>query len=180
MINSSLLHGKRVRLTALEEDDLATMATWSLDAGYLRNLGAEPAVPQRIDELKKKWETSTESANGWLFAIRPLTEETLLGFIEIDGILWVHRTAWIAIGIGEPRHRGKGKGKEALSLAIDFAFQELNLHRLQLTVFAYNHGAIRLYESLGFVREGSYRQFLERDGKRHDMILYGLLRPEWK
>jgi RimJ/RimL family protein N-acetyltransferase len=37
-----------------------------------------------------------------------------------------------------------------------------------------------MYEKLGFVREGVYREFVERDGARHDLILYGLLRPEWR
>lgn len=57
---------------------------------------------------------------------------------------------------------------------------ELNLHKLQLTVFSYNTRAVSIYESLGFKREGSFREFLERDGRRHDMYLYGLLKREWK
>jgi RimJ/RimL family protein N-acetyltransferase len=66
-----------------------------------------------------------------------------------------------------------------MRLALDFAFRELNLHRICLTVFSYNPAAIKLYESLGFTREGVYREHLQRDGQRHDMILYGLLRREW-
>ena len=71
-------------------------------------------------------------------------------------------------------------GREAMQLALAFAFNELNLYRVCLTVFSYNDQAITLYERLGFVREGAYRQHLERDGRRYDMYLYGLLRPEWE
>lgn len=39
---------------------------------------------------------------------------------------------------------------------------------------------LRLYDSLGFVREGVYREHLQRDGQRYDMILYGILRHEWQ
>jgi RimJ/RimL family protein N-acetyltransferase len=46
-------------------------------------------------------------------------------------------------------------------------------------VFSYNKRAIALYEKLGFQREGVYREFLQRDGKRFDMYLYGILRREW-
>ena len=63
---------------------------------------------------------------------------------------------------------------------LDPAFGELNLHRVQLTVFAYNERAIALYEKLGFVREGVYREFMACDGVRYDMYLYGLLRREWE
>ena len=67
-----------------------------------------------------------------------------------------------------------------MRLLLDYAFGELNLHRFQLTVFAYNERASALYEKLGFVREGVFREFLLRDGTRYDMYLYGLLRREWE
>ena len=58
-----------------------------------------------------------------------------------------------------------------MRLALRFAFHELNLHRLQLTVFGYNEAAIRLYERLGFTREGHVpRIHLLRDGQRYDML----------
>jgi RimJ/RimL family protein N-acetyltransferase len=56
----------------------------------------------------------------------------------------------------------------------------MNLHRLQLTVLDYNARAIAMYERLGFQREGTYRELGLRDGRRYDMHLYGLLRPEWE
>lgn len=57
---------------------------------------------------------------------------------------------------------------------------ELNLHRVCLTVFSYNQAARTLYERLGFQHEGLYREQTMRDGQRHDMLLYGLLRREWQ
>ncbi|MCZ7546462.1 MAG: GNAT family N-acetyltransferase [Anaerolineae bacterium] len=79
-----------------------------------------------------------------------------------------------------PAQLGQGYGRAAIALALAFAFDELNLHRVQLTVFSYNTRAIALYEGLGFRREGVYREFLHRDGARHDMLLYGLLAREWR
>ena len=46
-------------------------------------------------------------------------------------------------------------------------------------MIAYNERAIKLYEKLGFTREGTLREFIFRDGNRYDMYLYGLLRHEW-
>lgn len=37
-----------------------------------------------------------------------------------------------------------------------------------------------MYETLGFQKEGVYREFLERYDQRYDMYLYGMLRHEWK
>jgi RimJ/RimL family protein N-acetyltransferase len=179
MLTSNLLQGSRVRLTALSTDDLPTIASWHQDAGFARLFDARPAAPKTIGMLDHWLDEYNRANNGFVFAIRPLGEETLIGFIEIEGIMWVHRHAWLSIAIGESAHQGRGYGAEALRLALQFAFQELNLHRVQLTVFSYNLRAIALYEKLGFMREGVYREHLQRDGKRHDMYLYGLLCDEW-
>ena len=84
----------------------------------------------------------------------------------------------LAIFIG-PEYQGAGYGREAMELALRYAFHELNLFRVQLYVFGYNTRAINLYESIGFVREGTLRQSIHRDGVRYDTYVYGILRDEW-
>jgi RimJ/RimL family protein N-acetyltransferase len=128
-----------------------------------------------------EWIKTANSAapNGYLLGIRPLANDDLLGYIELDGILWNQSTSWISIALGDAEHRGQGFGSEALALALRFAFDELNLRRVQLTVFSYNTRAIATYERLGFTHEGTFREALLRDGQTHDMLLYGLLRREW-
>ena len=112
-------------------------------------------------------------------AVRRLEDDTLLGVINIEDILWPHAVGWLSISIGDRANWGKGYGGEAMRLVLNYAFRELNLHRVQLTVFEYNVRAILLYEKLGFRREGVSREFMQRDGKRYDMYLYGLLSREW-
>ncbi len=60
---------------------------------------------------------------------------------------------------------------QAITLA-----RERRLHRVELTVVADNHRAIRLYEKVGFQREGLKREnYLGEDGKYHDEIIMGIL-----
>ena len=54
------------------------------------------------------------------------------------------------------------------------------MHRVTITVFGYNERSMALAEKAGFQREGVFRERLQRDGKRYDMLLYGLLRREWE
>ena len=56
------------------------------------------------------------------------------GIIRVD---WKNRMAKLAIMIGKP-YRGKGYGKEAMELLCDFCFREMNLHKLRVSVFAFN------------------------------------------
>ena len=178
-IARNLWQGQTVRLTAVSKDDLPALARWYRDAGFLRLWNADAAKPQTEADLGKWLEEEAKKPNAYQFAIRPVDGDGLLGLLESDFILWNHGSGWIAIGFGEREHWGKGYGREAMQMLLDFAFRELNLYRVQLTVFAYNERAIALYEKLGFVREGVYREFLLRDGQRYDMLLYGLLRREW-
>jgi RimJ/RimL family protein N-acetyltransferase len=47
-------------------------------------------------------------------------------------------------------------------------------------VFSYNERAIVMYEKAGYRREGVFREFMQRDGQRYDMYLYGLPSEEWE
>ncbi|HEU5012611.1 MAG TPA: GNAT family protein [Roseiflexaceae bacterium] len=179
-MNNPLFSDTTIRLTALTREDLPTIARWYEDADMQRLFDARPAAPRSITDLEQWLDGQRGAHNGVLLGIRRQTDDALLGYVELDGILWAQRVGGLAIVIGERAERGKGYGHAAMQLALRYAFDELNLHRVQLTVFSYNTAAIRLYERLGFQREGVYREFLERDGQRHDMFLYGLLRREWK
>lgn len=178
MLNGSLLSGKKIALGAFREEDIKTIIQWHTDEIVMRNLDALPVKPKQEKEIKKWLEESSQDT--FRFAVRLNDTKELIGYAELNGILWPHRTSWITIAIAEESKWGRGYGKEAIQCLICYAFMELNLHRLQLTVFSYNTRAVSLYESLGFKREGSFREFLERDGRRHDMYLYGLLKREWK
>ena len=180
MITPNLLRGEQVRLTAPTSADLPTITGWWADPDFLRLYNTAPAAPRNEDQLGRRFDFSHTSPDTFLFAIRLLAEDTLLGLLEFDGVDWSNRTTFVSIGIGAAEHRGQGYGADAMRVGLRFAFHELNLHRVCLTVFSYNAPAIALYERLGFVREGVYREHIERDGQRYDMILYGLLRREWE
>ena len=180
MILSKLLSGERVRLTALTLDDLPTIARWYEDAEFMRLYDARPAQPKSRTELEQ-WLAERHKAKDMVaFAVRPQGSDGLIGTVELDGILWVHGVCGFGIAIGDRAHWGQGYGYEAACLSLAFAFDELNLHRVTATVFSYNARSIALLEKLGFQREGVYREFLQRDGARHDMLLYGLLHWEWQ
>jgi RimJ/RimL family protein N-acetyltransferase len=180
MAINKLFEGQHLRLTALNKDDLTLVTQWYKDSEFFRNYDATPAFPHESEKWEQWLADRQQDKASFLFAIRLITTGRLIGWTEIEGILWTQRNAWLSIAIGDPTQRGKGFGTEAVSLLLDYAFNELNLHRIQLTVFAYNQAAIHMYEKLGFTREGSYREFVERDGQRYDMLLYGMLAREWR
>lgn len=175
-----LLSGESLVLDAVGEGDLPCLGKWFNDTGFMRHYDTAPArpmTPGRVRSLLSYYESSDERL---LLAVRYKETGQMIGIAGFDEIIWSNATATVFIGIGEKEYTGKGLGAQAMRLLIDFGFSELNFHRIQLNVISYNEPAIRLYESLGFVREGAFREYVHRDGKRYDLLLYALLRREWK
>jgi RimJ/RimL family protein N-acetyltransferase len=63
---------------------------------------------------------------------------------------------------------------------LDHAFGTLRLHRVSLSVFAFNERAIRSYRRVGFVVEGRSREAIWRDGRYWDEIHMSVLDDEWE
>lgn len=177
---ASLFESQHVRLTALRDGDAATMARWHEDSWFVRLINADPARPQSESQIQAFIDEMRKRHNAYLFAVRLTETDALIGWVELDGILWNGGSTMLGIAFGDRTNWDRGYGREAMELVLRFAFDELNLHRVGLTVYAYNERAIALYEKLGFVQEGAQREFLHRNGQRYDMLMYGMLRREWE
>lgn len=90
-----------------------------------------------------------------------------------------HRNATLAIDV-LPQYQGQGYGSEAIKWALRWAFVTRGLHRVNIDVFAYNAGAQRLYERLGFRVEGRRREFVWFEGRWYDDVKLGMLEGEWR
>lgn len=82
-----------------------------------------------------------------------------------------NRGAELFAYIGDPDRRGRGAGTEATKTLCRLCFGKLNLHRLFVTVFAYNAPALASYERAGFKKEAVLREHLYRSGRYHNVIL---------
>jgi RimJ/RimL family protein N-acetyltransferase len=183
-MSKSIFQGELVRFVVPEPELAAGLfSKWSRDSEFIHLLDAEPARLFSVEKYKEWFEKHfiEEQKNDELFfLIHSLEEDRAIGLIGLDGIRWVHGEAWVDIGLGERDYWGKGYGSDAMRVLLRYAFAELNLHRLSLSVFEYNTRAIRAYEKSGFTVEGRARQFLNRGGQRYDLIFMGLLRREWE
>ncbi|KAH8655774.1 acyl-CoA N-acyltransferase [Xylariales sp. PMI_506] len=90
-----------------------------------------------------------------------------------------HRKTMLGINIIDA-YQGKGYGPEAINWALDWAFKFGGMHRVGLTCFEFNNRGQRVYERLGFIKEGIIRESLWFNRAWHDEILYGMLESEWE
>jgi RimJ/RimL family protein N-acetyltransferase len=175
-----ILEGKLVTLKATDpEADHTFFNTWQQDNHFARLLDADPIIlwPKK---MTKEW-LEKGLADIFGFTIYKKGANTVpIGFISLDEINHVSGDCWVGVGIGDRENWSKGYGTDAMRVILRYAFCMLNLHHVSLSVFDYNPRAMRSYEKAGFVREGVEPQFLEREGKRFDIILMGILCSEWK
>ncbi|MHB9034731.1 MAG: GNAT family N-acetyltransferase [Anaerolineae bacterium] len=179
MLYAELLRGENIILTAITKADAAAIAKWTEDGEYLRLLDTGPAVPLNEDQVLEWISEIPKRKNNYAFGLRRKSDNALVGVAELDEVNFQHGNSGLSIGLGKP-YWDMGLGSEAMELIVRYAFQELNLHRLQLTVFDYNQRAQAVYRKVGFVEEGRLREWILRDGQRYDMLWMGLLARDWR
>ncbi len=72
-----------------------------------------------------------------------------------------------------------GTGKRVCSIALDFVFKELNIHKVAGQVLDFNIASIRLHQRLGFIQEGTLREHILIGEKHHDLLCFAVLSKEW-
>ena len=76
-------------------------------------------------------------------------------------------------------HAGRGLMREGLLHAVEFAFKDLRLHRLEANIQPDNKRSAALVNSLGFRLEGRSRKYLKISGRWRDHDRWAILREEW-
>jgi RimJ/RimL family protein N-acetyltransferase len=105
---------------------------------------------------------------------------TTVGWLTLDAHVFVrhHRTCNLGVMIAAP-YQAKGFGTEAINWALDWAFGVAGMHAVRLSCFSFNVRAMKLYERLGFVKEGQLRESYYLKSQWHDRIFYSILEKEW-
>ncbi len=91
----------------------------------------------------------------------------------------MNHNAEFGIVIWNKQYWDQGLGAEATQLLLKYAFEQLNLNRVGLQVFAFNDRAIAMYNKVGFQQVGKLRKSVFRDGSYHDELLMDILREDW-
>lgn len=179
---NDILSGTLVRLSAYDPEEMSkAYSRWNRNSEYSRLLSSS-SRPMQSPQKAVKWmeeEVGEISPASYCFSIRALSDDRLLGDLGLDIVDWSGCDAFVGLGIGETEYWGKGYGTDAMNILLYFAFMAINLRRVTLSVFEYNPRAIRSYEKAGFQHEGRMRKFLNKEGKRWDMLYMGILRAEW-
>lgn len=172
------LESERIYLSPMTIEDAEDYTKWMNDRRVTDNIHSTAKVITSMNE--KEWIEKITSRGGHTFAIISKDNNKLIGNCGLMDTIYTDGTATIGIFIGEEEYRGKGLGTEVIDLLLDFGFNNLRLHNINLAVFDFNEPAIKCYKKLGFKEYGRRHESYYLDGKWHDEIEMEILEDDYR
>ena len=174
-----VLVGKLCTLRPVEESDVTEeYVSWLNDPEVHRYLGLGRVHLTRADVLASV-QRFRASDRDILLAIIDRKSDRHIGNVALNRVNWVHRNADTGLVIGCKEFWGKGYASEAWILLLEYAFRELNLHKVIATVVAGHESSQAALQKVGFKVEGRQREEFFLDGQYRDYIRLGVLHGEF-
>ena len=180
--NQRTIIGKTVKLIPFTETHLRNpnYLSWLHDYEVIRylNLPAYVKKPVSFEEVKNYVRSIIANESTFFYAVETLDNQ-FIGTFKIGHIDWHAKNVNLGIMIGDKNYWGKGIGKELFSIAIEFCFSELEMHKVYGGCMGPNISMRTVFLSLGFKEEGCFRERDFFENKFSDHFHYGLLRQEY-
>lgn len=169
--------GKSVTLRAIEKEDLELMREM-LNDPEIESLVVGWAFPVSKYQQNQWYESNVNNPTNKRFIIE--TEERAVGLATLTNIDWKNRKATHGIKIARGEYRARGIGTDAVMAIMRYAFEELQLNRLESTILEFNEGSKKLYcGKCGWSIEGKQRKSIFKNGAYHDLLIVGILRTDY-
>lgn len=172
------LSGEKIYLATLERANCLKIYE---DTEYDFTHPTEPFIIGRSVEGAYDWFDDIQKSSGSIH-IRLgifLPDGTVIGDIALQDLDWRNRTCTLGYGLTKLSYYSRGYVTDAVEVILRYAFDHLGLIRIGATTQENNIGSQKVLEKNGFILEGRERQVIDFAGKRHDRLLYGLLRDDY-
>ena len=174
------LQTDRLRLRPFADTDADALFALHSNAFVLRYWDAPPwSEPARAERFISACRQMAEEGSGARLAIDRVSDGTFVGWCSLTGWNPGFRSARMGYCLVEAAW-GYGYATEAAGAVLQWAFDTLDLNRVQAETDTRNVASARVLEKLGFVREGTLREDCVVNGDVSDSWVYGLLRREWR
>jgi len=172
------IEGKEICFAVQDSDHIDLYAKWMNNPKV--RVFARWETPIRVEDIKKWFEPKEGRVPNFIvFEIWHKKDKKPIGQCGLGWINWVSGWANAFLSIGEPEYWGKNIATEATEMLVEYAFNELNLNKLQGGAAVENIGSWSVAEKVGFKFEGIRKDGMYVNGKYHDSKTYRILKEEW-
>jgi len=166
-----LLEGNNVNLRIMEKEDLSFYVKWVNDPSFFGEYN--PLEQTTKAEMEKNYDSAIAERRRFFIEKKDGTKIGVVNTFPVGDLLEIGFTLI-------PSERGKGYGLEAVVILVDYLFLARDLVRVQATTDLRNVASQKVLEKAGFTREGVVRKSIFLRGQWRDLLLYSILREEWK
>jgi len=170
------LKGKNIVLRAIESSDLQ----------FLKDMINDPEIEKMV--VGWSFPISSQDQENW-YAHQKVNENIVrliveldkkpVGLVSLNNIDWKNRKATTAIKLHSTCPKRMGVGTDALNVLLHYAFEELNLNRLEAAWIVYNQASENLHLKCGWKIEGVQRKAIFKNGEYHDLKIAGIMKNEY-
>jgi RimJ/RimL family protein N-acetyltransferase len=173
-----------IRLEPFTPADFPQLIEW-IDSEQLLSewSGAMFSYPLTTRALEWYIEGANDFDNPEVFIYKAVDAATggTVGHISLGGISDTNRSGRITrVLVGHGSARGKGYCPAMIKAMLQIGFAELNLHRIELGVYSFNHAAIRCYRKCGFRTDGVMRDVARHGDEYWSLVEMSILEDEWR
>ncbi len=174
------LRTARLRLRAFEDSDANALFALHSSAYVLRYWDAPPWSERvRATRFIAACRQMAQEGTGVRLAVDRVCDEAFIGWCSLTSWNPDYRSTLLGYCYTDAAW-GNGYATEAARALLRWAFDTLDLNRVQAATDTRNVASARVLEKLGFVREGTLREDCVVNGEVSDSWVYGLIRRDWQ
>ena len=161
-------------------DAAAFIAAVRASAALHRGWTSAPRTPVRYARFVRRYAARGTAPSHAGFLVLRRQDDALVGVYNFSEIVrGAFQSAYLGYFAFAPQ-AGKGLMSEGMALALDVAFRQLKLHRVEVNVQPTNARSLALAERLGFTREGYSRHYVKIGGRWRDHVRFAMLADDWR
>lgn len=167
-----------IKIRIHKKIDIPCRVKWLNNPEVNKYIGDELGERTTLKKQEKWFRDYQNNGNKKFFTI--LFDNKPAGLVGLSNISKQNKNADLFIMIGEDGCRGKGIGKKAMGWAIDYGFNKLKLHKINLGVIEDNKVAVKLYKKLGFKVEGKMIDEVYHKNRFYNFLSMALFKKDYK
>lgn len=170
---------KSTRLRAVTRKEVGLLVGWANDPGVPETWFSPLCIDQRT--MLNLTSRTQDGSHPRILAIT--SNDRPVGYVSARAIYGnapvTPPVFEVGVLVGVRSIRGRGVGSAAVSHLLDLLFHDGSCERVQAMIDPDNRPSIRLFERLGFIREGVLRAYTRRGRRMRDEALYAQLKADW-
>lgn len=173
-----------IKLEYFSKEDFEQLIEWMNSEHLITNwAGSLFKFPLTEESLDWYIEDTNDihSSDAFIWKAVSSTTGKTVGHVSLGSVSQKNKSARISrVLVGNTAERGKGACTGMINAVLKFAFETLELHRVSLGVYDFNHSAIRCYEKCGFIKEGLMRHVMKYEDEYWSLWEMSILEDEWR